>query len=103
MHLPASDLKRRFAELRDLVNEWDPIRLIEAGCPLDEYDCMVGPLLRRLEGHEALSSIAAYLEVEFRDHFGAPASGVEEFASRASAWYRTRWPGTDDIPSGDTL
>jgi len=103
MPLPASELKRRFAELRELVNHWDPIGLIRAGCPPDEYDCMVGPLLRLLEQGESHSSIATYLEADFRDHFGAPASGVMEFASQASEWYGTRWPGTDKVPSGGTL
>lgn len=45
MRLTAAGLKRRFAELRALVNEWDPIGLIEAGAPEDEFDCLVGPIL----------------------------------------------------------
>ena len=44
VRLTAAVLKRRFAELRDLVNEWDPIGLIDTGASREEYDCLVGPL-----------------------------------------------------------
>jgi hypothetical protein len=102
MHLSAADLKRRFAELRDLVTEWDPLGLIEAGAPFDEYDCVVGPLLRRLEAGASVTSLAGYLDKEIRDHFGTPAEGIEAFAIRATQWYSTHWPGTDATPMGDT-
>jgi hypothetical protein len=74
MRLTAAALKQRFAELRDLVNEWDPIGLIEAGAPRDEYECLVGPILRRLEAQNPVHEIAGFLDHQMVEHFGV--SGV---------------------------
>ena len=40
----------RWAELRRLLCEWDPIGVMDdPEWPRDEYDCMIGPVLRLLE------------------------------------------------------
>jgi hypothetical protein len=90
--LSKQESRTRWKELRDLVNSWDPIGLIDVGCPEDEYDCVVGPLMRRLEEDESTSKITKYLETEFRDHFGCEARDVFEFVARAKKWYSERWP-----------
>ena len=69
MRLSAA-LRQRFVELRALVNIWDPIGLIALGLPEDEYDCIVGPVLRLLESHKSRHEIASYLDCEMSEHFG---------------------------------
>jgi hypothetical protein len=81
-------------ELRSLMNDWDPIGLIEAGAPADEYECVVGPLLRMLEERAPVGAIAKYLASEFEEHFGVPITDAAAFGERASSWYETRWPAT---------
>ncbi len=34
--------RARWRELRDLVNDWDPVDLISVGAAEDEYECVVG-------------------------------------------------------------
>ncbi len=48
MRLSKEHSRKRWRELRDAVNEWDPVGLIELGAPVDEYECLVGPLMRML-------------------------------------------------------
>jgi hypothetical protein len=94
MRIEKHELRQRWAQLRSLINEWDPIGLIEAGSPNDEYECIVGPLLRRLEERAGETAIAAFLAAEFDEHFGSPISDSSSFAERAIVWYETDWPGT---------
>ena len=101
MRLTAQQLRVRYRELRDLVNSWDPVGLIADGAPINEYDCLVGPILRCLEGHQPASSIAEYLKREFGDRFGVPLRDPENFAAQAIAWYSQRWPDTESTPLGD--
>ena len=104
MQLTAKELRLRYSELRDLVNAWDPVGLIADGAPEDEYDCVVGPTLRRLESRESSQAIADFLDHEFRDHFGCePPSDSRAFAQRALSWYAERWPDSESTPRGDSL
>ncbi len=101
--LTRSELRVRFRELRDLACAWDPIGVMDdPEWPRDEYDCLVGPVLRRLEAGDAVDAVAAFLEREVRDHFGLePVPGAARaFAERAAAWYGERWPGTGPVPAG---
>lgn len=80
-------------DARDLVNESDPIGLIGTGAPTDEYDCLMGPLLRRLQAEHSIEEIAAFLDREMIEHFGVPdVAGHLPFAAKAQAWYINRWP-----------
>ena len=58
MRAKAKQIRDRWSELRTLVNDWDPVGLIAAGAPTDEYDCVSGPLLRRLEEQASAGEIA---------------------------------------------
>lgn len=70
-------LRYHMAELRHRMNLWDPLHLIASGAPPDEYDCLTGPLARLLHEGRTVEEIAAYLERELHDHFGAaPAPGA---------------------------
>jgi hypothetical protein len=94
MRLEKQELRTRWRELRTLVNEWDPIGLIADGAPPDEYECVVGPLLRMLEEKASPTEITGYLSREFEDHFGLAADNTEEFTTRVAQWYRQNWPET---------
>jgi hypothetical protein len=92
--LTKQESRDRWRELRGLVNEWDPIGLISAGAPQDEYECVVGPVLRMLETAETPEAISEYLENELAEHFGMPGIAASEFAIQAHQWYRERWPSS---------
>ncbi len=94
MRIEKQELRKRWAELRTLVNEWDPIGLIEAGAPVDEYECIVGPLLRQLEEGTTERQIAEYLSHELTEHFSVRVVETAEFTARAKSWYEEKWPGT---------
>jgi hypothetical protein len=73
-------------ELRSLLNQWDPI-----GCapPPDEYDCLLLPLLNKLQSGCNQDFVKGFLDREIGDHFGMnPRScGTEEFAKKVMTWY----------------
>ena len=92
--LTKQESRERWRELRCLVNEWDPIGLISAGAPEDEYECVVGPVLRMLETSETPEAIGAYLQGEFAEHFGMSGIAASDFALQTHQWYRERWPGS---------
>jgi hypothetical protein len=57
--------------VRALVWEWDPIGV--SGIvprPVDEYDCLIGPLLRSLAQGADRTEIGEFLSHELEDHFG---------------------------------
>jgi hypothetical protein len=91
--LSKKDSRARWRELRDLVNAWDPIGLIELGSPPDEYDCVVESIMRLLEEGASTAQITEYVLKELPDHFGSPVleSSAKDFAMRASHWFSTRW------------
>jgi hypothetical protein len=91
--LSKARISARGTELRDLINDRDPIGLIRGGAPLDEYECLVGPLMGLLERHASPEEIAAYLAKEFSEHFGSPIaeSSALDFAIILCQWYSARW------------
>jgi hypothetical protein len=91
--LTKAESRQRWRELRDLVNAWDPVGLIAAGAPEDEYECIVGPVLRLLERDAAHAAIVDYLVGECSDHFGVPIGepGAREFVVRVAGWYQRQW------------
>ncbi len=64
--------RRRWKELREIVNRWDPIAVfrMDSEWPRDEYECVTGPLMRMLEAGRNADDITDYLEKEVREHFG---------------------------------
>jgi hypothetical protein len=62
------------------------------GAPLDEYDCLLGPLMRHLEQGAPEAVISSYLEHEFSEHFGMGA-----LPERARAWFSKQWAGLDGL------
>ncbi len=72
---------RPVTALRELLNAWDPIGIIEHGAPHDEYDCLIAPILDQLEDGAEPPELAAFLRFELVDHFGLDperhAAGIE--------------------------
>ncbi len=83
--------KSAWAGLRQLVWEWDPIGVADFA-PNDEYDCMLGPLLTRLNAGAEEPEIRDFLRHELEDHFGLSVAQdeVEAEASRIISWWTTR-------------
>lgn len=95
MRLSKDQSRKRWRELRDAVNDWDPVGLIEIGAPEDEYECLVGPLMRMLEAGCSREEIADYLNQHVPDHFGASKiEGAERFAEGKVSWFSESWQGT---------
>ena len=93
MQLSKEESRRRWNELRGRMNAWDPLGLIDAGAPPDEYECVVGPLMRMLESAEDSDVMAQYLNSEFRDHFELPVAMTDiiNFVEQTRLWYRQQW------------
>jgi hypothetical protein len=77
--------------------EWDPIGVADVPECRDEYDCVMGPMLRMLEQQATEEQLSMFLQTELRDHFGLtsePPARQDAFAAKARAWYQARWRDT---------
>jgi hypothetical protein len=95
--LTKSESRKRWSEIRDLLNEWDPIGVMGlSDWPRDEYECLAGPLLRLLEGGARQGDVADYLRNEIEEHFGLDPShyDFQAVAARLQAWFSERWAGS---------
>ena len=88
-------LRQRGRELRALLVEWNPLGVGPDG-PRDEYDCLLWPVMRKLEAAASPDELTAFLAAELEGHFGAPgdAEGIAKFVARARAWFHTSSKGT---------
>ncbi|QIS12757.1 hypothetical protein [Nocardia arthritidis] len=75
------------SNLRYLLNEWDPIGV--ADMVDDEYDCLLAPLLSRLNAGAGRAEISEFLWRELEDHFGLSPElhAVDPMADRLVAWW----------------
>jgi hypothetical protein len=80
----------RADKLRNLLNEWDFIGVFDPDTNVDEYDCMLSPLLAKLAGGADGNEIRAYLDAEIRGHFGMSPElvGTLAMAEQLVAWWR---------------
>jgi hypothetical protein len=79
-----------WAELRSLLNGWDPIGVYDAEDNTDEYGCMEAPLMSLLaEGADA-AVVTRFLEQELSEHFGLDPGPHRsaDFAARLVSWFR---------------
>ena len=90
-------LRKLSRGLQDLIDAWDPVGLLKTGAPKDEYDCLVGPILGRLERKETPDELAAWLGPHIADHFGVPCTDARRFAAKARAWHDALPP---DVETG---
>ena len=65
--IPGVDPVDAQLNLRYLLNEWDPIGV--ADLATDEYDCLIAPLLTRLDNGADPAEISEFLRYELEDHF----------------------------------
>lgn len=87
MNRSRREIRNAIRELQGLTNEWDPIGLIAAGAPDDEYDCLVAPILSSLQKGHTPREIEQWLASYIVEHFGAAPQNVEDFARRVHAWF----------------
>lgn len=80
------------ANLRYLLNAWDPIGVADAVD--DEYDCLIGPLLRRLAAGGSQAEISEFLWTELEDHFGLDPGprDVDKIANQLVTWWSAHTP-----------
>jgi hypothetical protein len=62
--------KRRLMHLRELVTKHDPIGLIAAGAPLDEYDMESSSVLPRISPGQTVDEIIDLVYDVFTKYFG---------------------------------
>jgi hypothetical protein len=77
-------------ELRELLNEWDPIGVMgEPNWPRTEYDSLIEPLRERLDAGTSEGELEIYLEEYVRDHIGVEPDVDREsrLATRLVRWY----------------
>jgi hypothetical protein len=94
MLLTKLELRHRWSQLRDLMCEWDPIGIMgNPDAPRDEYDCLLGPLLTRLQSATPDADIAGYLRDELVAHFGLSSEHYDfrAVAKRVQAWFDHGW------------
>lgn len=78
------------SDLRSILNEWDPIGVADFA-PDDEYDCMIAPLLSRLQAGAGEAAIGEFLWHEVESHFGLDprVSDTDSMAGRLVEWWAT--------------
>ena len=86
------DFEAAQANLRHLLNGWDPIGF--ADIVDDEYDCLIAPLLSRLNAGAGRAQISEFLWHEVEDHFGMDPSSheIDAFADRLVACWAAAGP-----------
>jgi hypothetical protein len=94
MLLTKQELRHRRSQLGELMCEWDPIGIMgNPDAPRDEYDCLLGPLLTRLQSSAPEVDIAGYLRDEIVSHFGLSSEHYDfhAVAKRVQAWFHHGW------------
>lgn len=88
-------------QLRGILLAWDPIGVAGIVHAADEYDCMLGPLLRLLQQGADASRIEAWLTAEVQTHFGLgpDASREARLADELVVWWARRARGQDRPPA----
>ena len=75
-----------------MLLEWDPIGVSDEPEAADEYDCMIGPLLRQLFDGASIESLAAWIAEERTEHFGLDRDAEADIAlaTDLSQWWAAR-------------
>lgn len=84
--------------LRSMLNTWNPLGVYdwELDYPPDEYDCLISPLLSRLQAGEGVIELSEYLWFRLKEHFGVDPARLQpdRFADTVVAWYEG-WTAED--------
>jgi len=92
--LSKDELRQRWAQLRALMCEWDPIGVMsDPDWPRDEYDCLVDPVLTLLAQGASEEDIARYLRNEIDEHFALSPDHYDftDVAQRVRRWFDHGW------------
>jgi len=92
--LSKRELRQRWAQLRSLLCSWDPIGVMDIpDWPLDEYDCLIGPLLTLLQAGADCDAIGSHLRKEIDEHFGLSPEHYDfrVIAARMRTWFDQGW------------
>jgi hypothetical protein len=89
---PAEDHSRLQANLRYLLNQWDPLGI--ADLYPNEYDCILVPLWNLLLRAPTRAEVSEFLWYELQDHLRLDPvdRGVDTMADRLVAWAATVLP-----------
>jgi hypothetical protein len=91
-HLESNVLADLNWELRHILNLWDPIGIYDekTDYPPDEYDCMIAPLISRLDDGADRAAISEFLWNEVREHYGLDPvyAHTDEVADTLVAWFK---------------
>lgn len=88
-HVIKRDGKQQMSEVRSLLMEWDLLGVADVPWCADEYDCMIGPLLRHLHDGGDAATLHDWITREVVDHFGlTPNAGAnKELAETLVSWW----------------
>jgi hypothetical protein len=111
MRLNKVNSRKRWKEVRDLWNQWDPIGVMgDPHWPRDEYETYLGPTLRFLEEGASNQKIAEYLTYVVSEVLGLGKAGIKHsnpllFATKLQEWYERSWDETrvKDIPANTSF
>lgn len=81
------DGKTRTRQVRALLLDWDAIGVADTSP--DEYDCMIGPLLRQLHDGTDAAALTRWIDAERAEHFGLDPdlSADRKLAGRLLTWW----------------
>ncbi len=81
-------VKQEASQVRQILNEWDPI----PGSPSDEYDCLVDRVVSALHRGAEYSNLTELINSELSDHFGIilPKEEIAAVSLRLAQWWSLR-------------
>jgi len=90
-----AEFARQADDVRALLLKWDPIGVLDKPEAADEYDCMIGPLLRLLRDGADANTLHGWIAKERTGHFGLDPNncGDRALAETLAAYWADR---TDD-------
>lgn len=94
--LEKAESRKRWSELRDLWNEFDPIGVMNCpDWPRDEYESYCGPSMRLLEQDVENEELETYVRSAL-DHMGISAKddAIQSFVRTMKAWFQEKWSET---------
>lgn len=94
--LDKAESRKRWGELRDLWNKFDPIGVMGfADWPRDEYESYCGPSMRLLEQNASDEEFEAYIRFAL-GHMGISVDDdeIREFVKQMKNWFQNNWSET---------
>jgi hypothetical protein len=85
------------SSLRELLMSWDLLGISDEPACLDEYDCMIDPLVEQLGRGDTEERIQAWIVGEVEEHFGVKVSPNQVDEARLArgvvSWWNARRDG----------